>query len=69
MVVDVPVRNEDGSIKFNVTMDDKQIQSILQFGLNFLVATGMAASYNIDIGELEDGELDDSGPQQGELFN
>ena len=62
MQVSVPVRNEDGSIKFETTLNDKQLQSILQFGLNFLVATGLAASYGVEVG-------DDEGPQQGELFN
>lgn len=47
MKLDVPIRAEDGTISFNVTLDDAQIQSILQFGLNFLVATGMAATYGV----------------------
>lgn len=49
MILDVPVFNKDGSVKFSATMDEKQVQAILQFGLNFLLSTGLAASYNIDI--------------------
>lgn len=68
MNIDVPVRHEDGSIRCTLTLDDKQMQTILQFGVNFLVATGLAASYNIELPD-EDDLMDDSGPEQGDLFN
>jgi hypothetical protein len=62
--IDVPVLNEDGGVTYTTTLNAEQTQAILQFGVNFLIATGMAAAYGLD-----DEELDDSGPEQGELFN
>lgn len=57
MIIDVPVRNEDGSIRATLTMDEQQMQAILQFGLNFLLATGLAASYGVSMpGEEDDGQ-------------
>jgi hypothetical protein len=60
--VNVPVRNDDGSTKFEVTLDDKQMQAILQFGLNFLVAAGLASAYGVE-------QLDAEGPDDGEMYN
>ena len=40
-IVEVPVFNEDGSIKFTQVCSQEEAQSLLQFALNFLVATGM----------------------------
>jgi hypothetical protein len=58
MIIDVPVRNEDGTIRATLTMDEQQMQAILQFGLNFLLATGLAASYGVSMpGEKEDPQM------------
>lgn len=51
MKLEVPIINEDGSVKFTQTVDEKQVQILLQFALNFLVATGMAAAYGFSQGE------------------
>ena len=40
MIIDVPVKNADGSLQFTA-------QAILQFGLNFLMATGLSAAYGV----------------------
>lgn len=61
MKLEVPVINEDGSVKFTQTVDPAQVQVLLQFALNFLVATGMAAAYGfqqdqgqeVDLSQLE----------------
>lgn len=68
MIVDVPILNEDGTIKLTVTLDDRQLKAVLQFGLNFLVAAGLAASYGVEIEDTTP-SMDGSGPEQGELFN
>lgn len=52
MKLEVPVFNEDGSVKFTVNCEEKQAQVLLQFALNFLVATGMYAAQTA--GEIED---------------
>ena len=51
MKLDVPVLNEDGSTKTVVEIDPAQAQVLLQFALNFLVATGLTAAYQIDVQE------------------
>ena len=40
-IVEVPVFNDDGSIKFTAQVNPEQAQALLQFAYNFLVATGM----------------------------
>ena len=40
-IIEVPVFNEDGSIKFTQVCSPEEAQSLLQFALNFLTATGM----------------------------
>lgn len=59
MKIDVPVKNEDGTFTTVLTLDENQIQAVLQFGLNFLVATGMVSSLGIKVpNQLEQMELD-----------
>ena len=41
-IVEVPVFNPDGSIKFVAHVNPEQAQALLQFSYNFLVAAGMA---------------------------
>jgi hypothetical protein len=53
MQVDVPIRDENGKIKVVMTLNDAQHQTVLQFGLNFLLATGLAASYGVDVSGLD----------------
>ena len=65
MKIDVPVLNEDGGVTYTTTLNAEQTQAILQFGVNFLIATGMTAAYGLE----EEDSLDDSPPEQGELFN
>lgn len=64
MRVTVPVRNEDGSIKYEVSMNEKEQQAILQFGLNMAVAMGIAS-------QIMDGDPDDLMDEdfEGELPN
>ena len=47
MKIDIPVMNPDGSLKYTQTLDAEQTQVLLQFALNFLVSTGMAAMYGV----------------------
>jgi len=42
-IVEVPVFNPDGSIKFTAQVNPEQAQALLQFSYNFLVAAGMTA--------------------------
>lgn len=57
MIIDVPIRDEKGNIKLTMTLNDAQHQSILQFGLNFLMATGMASAYGIAMPDPEDKQM------------
>ena len=59
MIIDVPVKDANGVLQFTATLDEKQTQAILQFGLNFLMATGLSAAYGVvpveqqvDLGQL-----------------
>lgn len=40
-IIDVPVFNEDGSIKFTSVVNAEEAQTLLQFAINFLANTGM----------------------------
>lgn len=63
MIIDVPHKDEKGNLVFTMSLNEEQTQAILQFGLNFLVASGLAANFGIIIpGEDEDAtpaQLDD----------
>jgi len=43
MKIEVPVRNEDGSLAFTATMNEKEVQAVLQFGLNMATAMGITS--------------------------
>lgn len=47
MIIEVPVKDANGTLQFTATLDEKQTQAILQFGLNFLMATGLSAAYGV----------------------
>ncbi len=66
MKIDVPVFNEDGSVKFTQHLSPEEAQHILQFALNFLVTTGFMAQHIKPPVPEEQGELfhmDESNPQ------
>ena len=42
-IIEVPVFNEDGSIKFTSVVSPEESQALLQFALNFLAGAGLAA--------------------------
>lgn len=63
MEVSVPVENEDGTVKFTVTLTTEQHQALLKYGMSMALSMGLAAHL---LGEdiamlLEDNneELDD----------
>jgi hypothetical protein len=43
MKLEVPVRNEDGSLAFTAIMNEKEVQAVLQFGLNMATAMGITS--------------------------
>ena len=40
-VIEVPVFNDDGSVKVTHVLSAEEAQTLLQFALNFLTATGL----------------------------
>lgn len=42
-VIEVPVYKEDGSIEATMSVSPEEAQSLLQFAVNFMVATGQLA--------------------------
>jgi hypothetical protein len=46
-ILEVPVYNEDGSIKFTQQVSPEEAQHLLQFAINFLTAAGMAGAINL----------------------
>lgn len=54
MRFDIPVRNEKGEITTTMTCTEEQMQVILEFGLNFLVATGLASAYGVSLPTQDD---------------
>lgn len=42
-ILDVPIYNDDGSIKFTQQVSPQEAQALLQFAINFMAATGMSA--------------------------
>lgn len=53
-IEDMPVYNDDGSVKFTLVLNENQKKTLLQFALNFLLATGLAANYGIDMPDAEE---------------
>lgn len=47
MILDVPIKNQDGSLAMTLTLDGPQTQALLQFAINFLASSGLAAAYGI----------------------
>ncbi len=43
-VIEVPVFNDDGSVKLTQLLSPEEAKTLLQFALNFLAATGLSAS-------------------------
>ncbi len=41
MQIQVPVKNEDGSLAFTASMNEKETQAVLQFGLNMALSMGI----------------------------
>lgn len=59
-VTEVPVYNEDGTVKLTVVLGENELQTLLQFGMNMAVAMGIAGSMGIDIDDdMEEGVYDD----------
>ena len=58
-IIEVPIFNEDGTVKVTTLLSPEEAQHILQFAINFLMSAGMAANYAIQ-------HTDDN--EQGELF-
>ncbi len=57
MILDVPIKNQDGSLAMTLTLDAQQTQALLQFAINFLSSSGLAAAYGIT--PPQERELDD----------
>lgn len=58
MTLDIPIMNDDGSVKTTMSVDPAQAQVLLQFALNFLIATGLTAAYKISVPEADKEEVD-----------
>jgi hypothetical protein len=58
-IIDVPVFNEDGTVKFTQVITASEAQVLLQFALNFLAATGMSVRMMVDHNEKEGDEIPD----------
>lgn len=43
MQVKVPVYDENGNIEFTATMNEKEVQTVLQFGLNVAISMGITS--------------------------
>ena len=56
MQIQVPVLNEDGSLKFEVSMSEKEVQTVLQFGLNMGISMGIASSMVASLAAAEKGQ-------------
>lgn len=57
-IIDVPIFNEDGSIKFTQQVSPEEAQALLSFAINFLAATGHAAQMMLQAEESNQ-ELND----------
>jgi hypothetical protein len=56
-VLDVPVFNDDGSVKFTQLVSPDEAQVLLQFAINFLLSTG------ITVKMLQSRKNDDDAPE------
>jgi len=53
-IIDVPILNEDGSIKFTQVVTAQEAQVLLQFALNFLASTGLTVKMMMDHSKEDD---------------
>ena len=60
-VIEVPVFNDDGSIKLTQLISPEEAKTLLQFAINFLTAAGMAGTYMLQ--DTEDDEEDAETPR------
>jgi hypothetical protein len=44
MKVTVPVKNEDGTLKFEATLSEKELHAVLEFGLNMMCVMGLMST-------------------------
>ena len=65
-LIDVPVFNDDGSVQFTQVLNEKEVQVLLQFALNFLVATGINVHTFVQGAQEAD---DDEEPAFGDTRN
>lgn len=61
-VIDVPIYNEDGSVRLTQHVTADEAQHLLGFALNFLVSTGLAAQMNVVI--QDEDALEDFNPTE-----
>ena len=54
-VIDIPVFEDDGSIKFTMVAGPEEAKTLLQFAVNFLSSAGLAQQFMIQKAEA-DGE-------------
>lgn len=47
-IIDVPVFNEDGTVKFTQVLTAQEAQVLLQFALNFLASTGLSVRMMVE---------------------
>lgn len=62
-IVDIPVFNDDGSIKFTQQATPEEAKVLLEFALNFLLATGLHAKY-MSAAEVANVEIDQENPPE-----
>ena len=47
-IIEVPVFNEDGSLKFTQVLNPEETQVLLQFAVNFLLSQGLSIRYMME---------------------
>ena len=60
MKIDVPVYDEDGTVKFNASLSEGELQAVLQFGLNLAIASGISNTLGVHIDDDEDTDYEPS---------
>lgn len=58
-IIEVPVFNEDGSIKLTQMVSPEEAQTLLQFAINFMLAMGNTVQVAVGNSKDEDMELND----------
>ncbi len=56
-LIEVPVFNDDGSIKVTHVIGPEEVQALLQFAINFLTATGLQTQMVV-VKQDEDKEIE-----------